>query len=83
MTYTGQAVIFGTPERKPIIKLPQGMIGMKVRLRHESVARAYVRFNDRVEEWVIVPTGNRLGAETWELGGLMGVNFNRPPTQPS
>jgi hypothetical protein len=29
---------------------------------------------DRIEEWVIQPTGGALGADTWELGVLVGVN---------
>src|SRR5687768_6626409 len=73
----GKAVIWGVQQAKPIINLPSDAIRVRLRMRADKWATAYVRYHNRTEQWVVVPTGNALSAPTWELGWPLGVNETR------
>lgn len=69
------AVIFGIREVKPIVNIPNGAISVKIRMRRDDVATAFVRFRDRVEKWYLGPVGGRVtNHAAWELIKLQGVN---------
>jgi hypothetical protein len=73
---TGRAVIVGIREPRPIATpLPPDAKRIKIRMRPTEPARAYVRFPDRVEVWIVEPTGGMLNADTWELLLKQGVNW--------
>jgi hypothetical protein len=63
----GRAVIYGIRPIKPIVNLPTNANKVRVRMRACDAAKAYVRYADHIEEWVIQPTGGVLGADTWSL----------------
>lgn len=74
MMTTGQAVIFGIRDVKPIVNIPQDAEKVRLRLRAKGAAKAFVKFKDRIEEWIICPTGNVTGADTWEIRFKQGEN---------
>lgn len=74
MATIGKAIIIGVQPVKPIINIPADALKVRVRLRNEEIGKAFVKFHDRIEKWLLVPTGNVINAPTWELGILTGVN---------
>jgi hypothetical protein len=71
----GIAVIRGAVKPCPIVNIPPDARKVRLRLRHDSFAVAFVKFDDRIERWAIVPDGGKLeGATRWRLGLLRGVN---------
>lgn len=71
----GKAIIWGIRPVKPIVNIPADALKVRLRLRNDNCARAYVRFEDRIEQWIIQPSDNVLSADTWILGWLEGVNY--------
>jgi len=77
------AVIFGIKELKPIINIPAEASGIKLRLRRDQVATAFVFFLDRIERWIIQPAdGRTLACPNWKLGILVGSNIFVTPLWP-
>jgi hypothetical protein len=73
----GVSIIWGVKPIKPIVNIPDDAIRFKIRLRNDRPAMAFVKFSDRVEQWVIVPEGPLLGCEEWKLGFVQKVNYAR------
>jgi hypothetical protein len=48
-------------------------------MRENDIAKAYVKFADRVETWSLAPAGGRsLDDPLWMLDVLQGVNVAKP-----
>lgn len=77
-TITGRAVVFGVKYPRPITNIPPDALKVRLRLRPDDIGMAFVKFQDRVEQWSLSPTGNIINAPTWELGLLQGVNVGKP-----
>lgn len=71
---TGKAIIFGIRPVKPIVNIPPDALKVRIRMRAGSCANAFIKFADRVECWLIGPSGNVLSSETWVLLHKEGVN---------
>lgn len=69
----GRALVWGIRPIKPIVNVPPDARRVKIRLRSNSVGRAFVKYGDRVEEWILEPLGPGLSGD-WKLGLLSGVN---------
>lgn len=63
----GKAVIYGMRPIRPIVNMPPNATAISITLSLFDVATAFVRFSDRIEEWVIGPSGDLLSADTWVL----------------
>lgn len=75
----GFAVVWGVREQKPIVNIPPDALRVKIRMRDNQAARAFVRFKDRIERWIICPEGKQfLNSANWELGALESVNAWQP-----
>lgn len=70
----GIAIIWGVRPQKPIANIPADARRVKVKMRPTKEVRAFLKFDDRVEEWVIGPSGNVTNADTWELRFKRGEN---------
>lgn len=44
----------------PINNVPVGAVSVRRRVRHESYAKAFVKFPNRIEEWILSPDGDGL-----------------------
>lgn len=76
MIRKGMPIIWGAQPVKPIINIPTEALRVKVRLRAERLARAFVKFSDRVECWSIVPADETtLACPNWKLYAMQSVNF--------
>jgi hypothetical protein len=76
----GRRVVWGAKEVKPICNIPADAIRVKVRLRNDKPAMAYVKFENRVERWILAPKdGQAFDGPEWQLSLLQGVNFTTPP----
>jgi hypothetical protein len=72
---SGSAIVFGLNYRQqPIVNIPPDAIKTRVRLRAGRPGRAFVRFPDRVEEWVLGFDDNTLNGK-WVLKFKQGVNL--------
>ena len=65
----GTAVVFGILPVLPIADIPKEALKVKVRLRAGKIAKAFVFYENRVEQRMIFPAG-----DWWMLGTVMGVN---------
>lgn len=75
MSVYGQAFIWGAQSPKPLSNVPPDALKVRLRLRAESVGLAFVKFADRVEKWILMPSdGQTRACPTWKLGILQGVN---------
>jgi hypothetical protein len=83
----GKAFIYGAWGPKPLSNIPADAIKVRLRLRNNDAARAFVKFADRIEHWILAPTDEKTQAcPTWKLGFLQGVNQPKPflsPPSPS
>ncbi len=71
----GRACIWGAVPPKPISNIPPDALKVRLRLRNIEPGIAFVKFADRVEQWVLMPEDERTQAcPTWKLGILQGVN---------
>jgi hypothetical protein len=71
----GIAVIFGAQPLKPIANVPPDALKVRVRLRNNDQAQAFVQFKDRIEHWILGPfDGTHKTCTQWELLRLQGVN---------
>lgn len=69
----GIAVIYGMQPMKPIVNLPK-FAKVRIRLRAKDVARAFVKYPDRIEHWIIVPANGLLNCQFWKLDVKQGEN---------
>lgn len=78
-SHTGLPVVFGTGQPiRSIVNLPPGALKVRLRLRNTAVGKAYVKFPDRVEEWVLGYEGNvRTPDSNWVLLIKTGANGSR------
>lgn len=63
------AYVFGAVSAKPITNLPEGA-KVRIRLRDEEFAAAYVRYQNRIEQWAL--RDNLDG--TWALAFVQASN---------
>lgn len=76
MAVKGTAIIWGVKDAKPIVNLPPDALKVRLRMRPTAPVTAFVRYADRIERWVVVPSTGRLqGDPDWALGILNGVNY--------
>lgn len=74
-TYKGKVAIFGTRPVRPIINIPADALKVKLRLRKDRWATAFVRFADRVERYYVVPADDTtMGCPEWKLQGPIDAN---------
>jgi hypothetical protein len=72
----GKAVIFGAKPIRPIINLPADVRKVRLRLRNNSVGRAFLRFDDRIEHWILMPADEQTQrCAEWKLGYHQGTNW--------
>lgn len=77
----GIATIWGAQTLRPIINVPADALMFRLRLRSEKIAIAFVRFSNRVEQWIILPADEQtLGCPQWKLGILQAINFSHALT---
>jgi hypothetical protein len=77
-TTRGRLLIWGTPEIKPLANIPPDALKVRLRLRSDKVVTAFVKFNDRIEQWLIYPEDEQTRAcPRWKLGSLLAVNALR------
>lgn len=70
----GMAVVFGVHPEKRIVNVPDDALKVRVRMRAGEFARAFVKFPDRVEQWILMPANGHLNCPEWRLGILQGRN---------
>lgn len=76
----GAALIWGTSYPVKPLRLPPGVELIKLRLRKDDLAKAYVRRGSQIEVWSVAPADYIPGqskikdAKEWELRALLGVN---------
>lgn len=69
----GIAVVWGAHKPRPIVNIPIDALKVRLRLRNDDMGRAFVKFKDRIEHWILVPIGPGVSGD-WMLGFLQGVN---------
>jgi hypothetical protein len=75
----GIAVVFGARDPRPIVNIPPGAIKVRLRLRNTATGKAFIRFPDRVEQWLLMPEDETtINHPNWKLGRLLGVNVANP-----
>lgn len=73
VTY-GTTFIYGLRQLRPIVNVPNGA-RVRVRMRSDDIARAFVRQNGTTEEWLIMPADRRsLEHPEWMLGMRVSAN---------
>lgn len=73
IVFSHKRIVFGTRSDPgpPIFKnLPAGVLKIRIRERNDNIARVFLKFSDRVEEWAIY--GNEAGH--WLLDYPVGSN---------
>jgi hypothetical protein len=74
-TAAGVALILGIREPKPIANIPQDVRKVRLRMRNDGFARAFLKFDDRVEHWAIGPADNKTqDCPIWRLVAKQGEN---------
>jgi hypothetical protein len=75
----GVAVVWGARDPRPIVNIPPNAMSVRLRLRKDDHGKAYVRFPDRVEQWLLMPADEQtINHPNWKLGRLMAVNIAKP-----
>ena len=75
MVVYGIPIVYGTEAVRPIVNIPAGALRVRVKLRANKAAVAFVRFHDRAEQWAIGYEDDKRGPESnWVLRLLEGVN---------
>lgn len=71
----GMAFVYGVKEARPIVNIPEGA-KVRLRLRNDSLAVAFVKLKDRIDRWILQPADGEpwQNPATWKLGILQGVN---------
>jgi hypothetical protein len=72
---SGIPLVFGVKDRQPIVNIPGDALKVRVRLRARQVAKAFVKFHDRIEEWVIGYDGDKISTGRWQLKFKQAVNL--------
>ena len=72
--HKGIAIVFGLAEPRPIVNIPPAATKVRLRLRNNQPGRAFVRYPDRTEHWILFPADGRIGCTEWKLGALQGTN---------
>lgn len=73
LTYSADepgSFVFAATEPRPITNLPAECLRYRVRFRTGDLPRIYLRFPDRVEEWLVTHGP----ARTWQLALRTGLN---------
>lgn len=73
----GRAIVWGVQPTRPLIDVPSDAQKVRLRLRPNDPAMAFVKYADRVEKWIVCPADGRIGCSEWRLGILQGVNHAR------
>jgi hypothetical protein len=63
----GIPVVFGIQTPKPIINLPPDTKRVKIRMRNDCTATAFVRTADGVRKFLIGPANRDFKSDGWEL----------------
>lgn len=71
----GEVIVFGIKERRPIVNLPPDALKVKVRMRVGKPGKAFVKFHDRIEGWVIGYENNCIAKDSWILRFKEGENL--------
>lgn len=73
----GVSIIWGMKPLCPIVNIPSSALRYKIRLRNDRPAMAFVKYEDRIEQWVIFPADGMLSCPDWKLGAIQRVNYAR------
>lgn len=75
----GIPCVWGVKPLRPIVNVPPAALRVRVRMRPMDVAKAYVKYPDRIEQWALGPTGDTMQNidKEWELKLLLGTNAAR------
>jgi hypothetical protein len=68
----GRSVVKGIQPLQPIVNLPPDVLKVRIKMRPQSLAMAFLKFNDRIEQHVIEPANRERTA--WKVGWITGVN---------
>lgn len=71
--YRAPQVIYGIQAVKPISNIPADAIKVRIRMREDNMVRAFVKFKDRIEWWIIGPDGG-FNSPHWKLALKLGEN---------
>ena len=74
--FTGIPIVYGVQTQRPLVNIPADALRVRVKLRANKTAVAFVRFHDRIEQWAIGYENDKRGPESnWALRLLDGVNL--------
>jgi hypothetical protein len=74
-TVYGRPFIYGIQDRKPIVNVPAGAQVVKIRMRSDDVATAFVKTHEGMEQWYLGPLDNDISSEYWVLDLKKAENF--------
>ncbi len=58
--FVGTTIVFGAYPPRPIVNIPAGARRVRLRLRNTAAGQAFIKFDDRIERWILCPADGTL-----------------------